>query len=128
MENMLTDEYMIESSSADPEDDQEQEMDKDIEETANGSEQEMEPEESDQASDLEEAGTETILECSCDMSELAAYMETLQCDVLQMVSSLDAIRMSCTSVIFLLLFIWAEKKIKNAVIKFSGGKKNANID
>lgn len=120
------DEDKIESSSVDAEADQEQEIDMESEETIDGSE--AESEESEQDPDPEEASQEITQECSCDISELTAYTETLQSDIRQMVSSLDAIRMSCNSVVFLLLFIWAERKIKNAVMKFSGGKKNANID
>lgn len=81
-----------------------------------------------------ERGTEEELvqqnnqEYSCDMSELVATMEVLQSDVEQLVSFVDSVRVSLTCVVFILLFIWAERKIKGAVIKMTGGKKNANID
>lgn len=93
----------------------------------NESEQGAEIEESEQV-ETEESGRVNNEEYSCDMSELMATVEVLQSDVKQLVSFVDSVRVSLTCVVFILLFVWAERKMKGAVIKMTGGKKNANID
>lgn len=78
--------------------------------------------------DIDESEQENQQVISCDMSALTATMEVIQSDVSQLVSFVESVRASLTCIIFILLFVWAERKIKGAVIKMTGGKKNARID
>lgn len=76
----------------------------------------------------EEGGTGTDVVFSLDQAEVVESIESLRDDLQQATALLEATNSLVAALVFLTLFVWAERKVRNAVMKFTGGKKNAGID
>lgn len=71
-----------------------------------------------------EGGTVTVL----DQTAVITSIESIHSDLQQANAQLGTINTAMAAMVFLTLFVWAERKVKNAVMKFTGGRKNASVD
>lgn len=74
------------------------------------------------------AGTEEGTAMSIDQSVVVASLEPLHSGLQQAIALLGTINTAIAALVFLTLFVWAERKVKNAIVKFTGGRKNASVD
>lgn len=76
----------------------------------------------------EEGGTGTGTFTSLDQTEVVGSIEALRDDLQQVNALLETTNTAMAALVFLTLFVWAERKVRNAVNKFTGGRKNASVD
>lgn len=79
----------------------------------------------DEGKDGTEAGTGMAV--SLDQAEVVGSIEALRDDLLQATALLEANNALMAALVFLTLFTWAERKVKDTVMKFTGtgGTRNA---